>query len=54
MIWKFITRIGFVEVWETHTRYLACYHYGRIFYFVDTKEEAIEVAKELYKSLKEC
>lgn len=47
MGWKFLKKYGVAEVWQTPTKYLACYHYGGIFVFAETLEEANKIALEL-------
>lgn len=47
MGWKFLKKYGVAEVWQTPTKYLACYHYGGIFVFTKTLEEANKIALEL-------
>ena len=47
MNWQFLNRFEFVEVWRTPTRYLSCYHYGGIYHFCSSYEEALKVAKQI-------
>ena len=47
MNWKLLRRYSFAEVWQTPTKYLACYHYGGIYVFAESFEEANNIALEL-------
>ena len=43
-MWEFKAKFGHWEVWKTHSKFLACYHYERTFAFTDTLKEAMEIA----------
>ena len=55
-MWEFKAKFGHWEVWKTPSKFLACYHYERIFVFsyhyerifvfTDTLKEAMEIAIE--------
>lgn len=47
MKWELLYRFDYLEIWKTPTKYLTCYHYNREFYFVDSKDEALAIAREL-------
>lgn len=51
MGWNLILRFKCLEVWKTPTKYLACYPYGRVFFFTDTQEEAIQIIKEYAETM---
>lgn len=44
MNWSLIKRYGFVEVWKTPTRFLACDHFNGWYRFTDSCEEAVKAA----------
>ena len=46
-MWEFKAKFGHWEVWKTPSKFLACYHYERIFVFTDTLKEAMEIAMEI-------
>ena len=50
--WKLLSTKEMVEVWQTCTRYLACYKYGGKFVFCDSFEEAKAAAIEIYDQIK--
>lgn len=47
--WMKIAQLGPIEIWKTPNKYLACYHYLKLFEFVPTLEEAKEKAMLLYR-----
>ena len=46
-MWEFKAKFGHWEVWKTPSKFLACYHYERIFVFTDTLKEAMKIAIEM-------
>ncbi len=46
-MWEFKAKFEHWEVRKTPSKFLACYHYERIFVFTDTLKEAMEIAKEM-------
>ena len=45
-MWEFKAKFGHWEVWKTPSKFLACYHYERIFVFTDTLKEAMEMEEQ--------